>query len=148
MALVTRLRRLRFLDRRRARQHEAGEFVLAGEPHALVRLRVLDEFLDDADPGRSREAVVEADYHHAPACLCFGIERLEFLAERAVIAFDAAVAQEVVLQIVEVARVGHDDEGFAVDRRDERLVAAEIVDVIEKPHLLQDRDRVGARQTP
>jgi hypothetical protein len=140
----TCLGRLRFLDRQRARQDEAGELVLAGEPNAFLRLCVLDEFFDDADPRRPRQAVVEAYDHHAPAALRLGIKRLELLIERAFIAFDAAGIQDVVLEVVEVACVGHDDERLAVNCGDKRFIAAQIIDVIEKAHLLQDRDRVGA----
>ena len=40
--------------------------------------------------------------------------------------------------------VGHDCKRLAVDRNDERLVAADVIDVIDEAQLLQQRERAGA----
>src|SRR6266404_5314575 len=46
--------------------------------------------------------------------------------------------------VVVAQGVRHDDEVFAVDLLDERFVAADIVDVIEVPELLQQRQGIRA----
>src|SRR5436309_1822482 len=62
-------------------QGPAGELVAAGEPHALVLLRIGEEFLEHAHARGAGDGVVQGHDHEAWPVLALGVERVELVFE-------------------------------------------------------------------
>src|SRR5258708_6458634 len=143
------LDRLALAQGERALQHIAGDRILAQERDARPAPGVGEKGI----PGlhhlrRSADAVVRAHRHHAAPPAGFVVELVEVqldlrqkLLRRVVPSFDQD-------NVVVAQRVGNNDEILAVDLLDERLVTADIVDVIEVAELLQQRQGIGTATQP
>src|SRR5258706_7022812 len=114
------------------RQGPARDFVLARKPHAGLRARVSEKAVEAAHAVRvTGDAVVEANDHHAPALRALFVELVELVAQRLLVRRRAPGDEREGNDVVEMKRVGHRHEVAALQRHDERLVAARIVAMVK-----------------
>jgi hypothetical protein len=116
----------------------ARDLVLTQERHPRSAFGMVQEIIPGPyHLGRAADAIVGAYRHHTTAVAGLLVELIEVQLDlldkfrRGVI---AALDQH---NVVVAQRVGHDNEVLAVDEFDERLIAADIVDMIDVAQLLQ-----------
>src|SRR5882762_326321 len=121
------------------RQGPARDLVFTGEPDARLRTRVPHESVERAHPVRvTRDAVVKADDHHSPALRALLVELVELVAQCLLVRRPAPADEREGNDVVEMKRIRDRHEVAALQRHDERLVAARLVDVVQEAEALQN----------
>src|SRR6266446_4695136 len=121
------------------RQGPARDLVFTGEPDARLRARVSQKSVETAYAVRvTGDAVVKADDHHSPALRALLVELVELVAQRLLVRRRAPADEGEGNDVVEMKRIRDRHEVAALQRHDERLVAARLVNVVQEAEALQN----------
>ena len=119
------------------REGPLRNLVLAREPHTLVVLRVGEEAVEHPNAiGMAVDAVMETDEHHPAPCRTLLVKLVEFVFQGLLVGHRVVTLEGKRRDVIHVKCVRHGYEVFAVDRNDERLVVAGLINVVKEPKLL------------
>src|SRR5207245_1812461 len=120
-------------------QGPAGDLIFTGEPDARLRARVRHETVERAHPVRvTGDAIVKADDHHSSTVRSLLVELVKLVAQRLLVRCRAPADEGEGNNVVEMKRVWNRHEVAALQRHDERLVAARLVNVVQESEALQN----------
>src|SRR5260370_32212171 len=119
-------------------QHVVGDLVLPGEPDILFSLRVGEEAVEGSYPACvAGDAIVQADYHHAPPLRTLLVKLIELVAQRLLVGDRVPANEGKGDDVVHVEGVRYRHEIPSAHRDDKGVVVAWFIDVVEKAKILQ-----------